>query len=105
MQEGTGNRQQCTILSAADIAMYRAKEQGRNRFCLYDKSTEWTRQSQSRFAEVVRLRETLENNKFTLLDQPICDLRTGHIWQYEILLRMKDGNNNILLSSEFMSLA
>ena len=93
------------ILSAADIAMYRAKEQGRNRFCLYDKSTAWSRQSQSRFAEVARLREALENNKFVLLAQPICNLSTGHIWQYEVLLRMKNGDGNLVLPSEFIPLA
>lgn len=73
------------LLRCADIAMYKAKEAGRNRYVFY------TQPMNEMVAERVllekHLRTALENNEFELLYQPQFDLDENRVTGFEALLR------------------
>jgi diguanylate cyclase (GGDEF)-like protein/PAS domain S-box-containing protein len=78
------------LLASADLAMYEAKEAGRNRFALYIPDRGRRKTVSARLAEPVQLRRALEEDRFTLYGQPILDLRDNEVCQYELLLRLQD---------------
>jgi EAL domain-containing protein (putative c-di-GMP-specific phosphodiesterase class I) len=76
------------LLREADIALYRAKDSGRDRFVLFDdglRARVLGRQHAER-----RLREALEQDLLVLEYQPIVDFVGGRIVGAEALIRMKD---------------
>lgn len=73
------------LLREADVAMYRAKQQGGNRFELFDKSLE-THLTVARERER-ELRRVLENREFEIWYEPLYRLTTGRVEGYEALLR------------------
>jgi len=84
------------LLSHADLAMYEAKQNGRNQISMYRADADWQSQIESRLAWRRRIWEALDKERFTLHAQPILDLRRNQISQYELLLRMiGDGGETI----------
>lgn len=92
-----------TLLTYADLAMYRAKEEGRNRFCFY--APDQRTQIESRLIWEKRTREALRQNRFVLYLQPILDLRQDLIVRHEALLRMIDENGKLIPPSQFIDIA
>ncbi|RBP32481.1 diguanylate cyclase (GGDEF)-like protein [Marinobacter pelagius] len=92
-----------TLLRNADVALYRAKEQGRNSYQFY------TEGMQER--EVTRLEldkdidKALANNEFVLHFQPQVDLETGEIHSVEALIRWQHPRRGLLSPVEFIPLA
>jgi diguanylate cyclase (GGDEF)-like protein/PAS domain S-box-containing protein len=78
------------VLACADVAMYEAKQAGRNRFALYSSPRGSAGPVSARQAEAERLRTALQDDRFVLYGQPIRDLREGEGRQYEVLLRLRD---------------
>jgi diguanylate cyclase len=72
-QDGTDFNQLCR---KADIAMYRAKENGRNTYHFYDESLDQA--NNDKFKLLQRLRHALENNQFVLYYQPKLDLHNNN---------------------------
>ena len=77
-----------TVLRNADIAMYRAKDAGRNRLCRYEPAMAVAQQE--RFQLEQSLREALGGRAFRLAYQPIVSLENNTIAGYEALLRWTD---------------
>jgi diguanylate cyclase (GGDEF)-like protein len=93
------------VLVAADAAMYRAKEEGRNRIALFhgpDESAPKTRRVQTTSA---RIRDALTQNRLSLATQPIRNLVSGGIERYELLLRMTGEDGQLLPAASFIKTA
>ena len=93
------------ILSAADLAMYEAKEAGRDRFAMYRPSTGMPPRLSSRLSEAERIQCALTHDRLELLCQPILDLATNEISQYELLLRLRTEDGQLLPPSAFLYVA
>ncbi|MCP9488202.1 MAG: EAL domain-containing protein, partial [Gaiellaceae bacterium MAG52_C11] len=93
------------LLANADLAMYDAKEDGRDRFALYSSEGHHEARMKGRVRWVERIRRALEDETFTLLAQPVVDLATGRPSQYELLLRMRDSDGDLIPPGAFLYIA
>ncbi|MCG7200115.1 EAL domain-containing protein [Marinobacter pelagius] len=92
-----------TLLRNADIALYRAKEQGRNSYQFY---TEGMQEREVNRLELDKdLDMALANNEFVLYFQPQVDLGTGEIYSVEALIRWQHPRRGLLPPVEFIPLA
>lgn len=74
-----------TLIKHADIAMYRAKETGRNNFQFF--TTQMNERALERLRIEGDLRNAIEREEFVLYYQPQLNLRTGQIVGMEALIR------------------
>ncbi|WP_017445905.1 EAL domain-containing protein [Gayadomonas joobiniege] len=91
-----------TLMRHADVAMFRAKEQGRNQHCYFSKELE--RKLVDRHSVESVLRNALSHQSLELYFQPQINLKTGEQVGAEALVRLKHGENFISPLS-FISLA
>ncbi len=92
-----------TLVKNADIAMYRAKDQGRNNYQFY--SAQMNKHTFERLAMESSLRRAVERNEFLLHYQPKLDLRTGAIAGVEALIRWKHPDWGMVSPAQFIPLA
>jgi len=92
-----------TLLKNADIAMYRAKDQGRNNYQFY--SAQMNKHTFERLAMESSLRRAVERNEFLLHYQPKLDLRTGAISGVEALVRWQHPDWGMVSPAQFIPLA
>jgi diguanylate cyclase (GGDEF)-like protein/PAS domain S-box-containing protein len=78
------------VMERADIAMYGAKQAGRNRFVIYQPLLGGRNRAAPRCSEADWMRHAVEEDRFLLYCQPILDLKTDEISQYELLLRLPE---------------
>lgn len=94
-----------SVLVAADQAMYRAKEGGRNRIALFPDSEEPQRDPERRQTTAARIRDALTGDRLSLHTQPIRNLASGGIERYELLLRMTSEEGELLPAASFIEAA
>ena len=94
-----------TMLVEADLAMYDAKEAGRDRYAFYATSEHRISRTAARLAWVSRIEGALADNRFVLVAQPIEDLRSGRISRYELLIRMLDDHDDHVPPATFLYIA
>ena len=92
-----------TLLKNADIAMYHAKEGGKNNFCFY--SDELSADSLERLALESSLRLAVDRGEFVLHYQEKHDLRSGEITGAEALLRWQHPTLGLIQPLQFLPLA
>jgi diguanylate cyclase (GGDEF)-like protein/PAS domain S-box-containing protein len=94
-----------TIMSAADVACYSAKESGRNRVHTYNEGRAPERHREMQW--VSRLNRACEEERLVLYCQPIVPIRQGvaATRQFELLLRMRDESGQLVLPNEFIPAA
>jgi len=92
-----------TLLKNADIAMYRAKDKGRNAFQFY--SSEMNVHSLERLAMESSLRLALERGEFLLHYQPKVEINTGRMVGMEALIRWRHPELGLVLPEQFIPLA
>ena len=90
------------LLKNADIAMYRAKRQGKNMYQFY--AHEMTARIHERLSLESQLYRALERNEFQLRYQPIVSGFDGHVLGVEALLGWKSGHDSIL-PAQFIPIA
>jgi diguanylate cyclase (GGDEF)-like protein len=91
------------LLKNADIAMYCAKEKGRNNYQFY--STQFDKHSVERLSLEASLHRALDRNEFTLHYQPKVDIATGQISGMEALLRWQHPELGWIQPARFIPLA
>jgi EAL domain-containing protein (putative c-di-GMP-specific phosphodiesterase class I) len=92
-----------TLTKNADMAMYLAKEDGKNGFRFFTKETKT--QSIERLTLETALRHALDRDQFTLQYQPKVDMTTGQITGVEALLRWTHPDHGVLSPMQFIPLA
>ncbi|HEY4779365.1 MAG TPA: diguanylate cyclase, partial [Solirubrobacterales bacterium] len=93
------------VLVAADQAMYRAKEEGRNRVALFEDPGASEVRAQRGQTTAARIRDALTQDRLSLATQPIRSLASGGIERYELLLRMTGENGELLPAASFIEVA
>jgi len=92
-----------TLFANADIAMYRAKEIGRNNYCFY--SSEIHTYTLEKLALEAGLRHALERGEFRIHYQPKIEITTGTITGVEALLRWQHPERGLIPPDRFIPLA
>jgi diguanylate cyclase (GGDEF)-like protein/PAS domain S-box-containing protein len=91
------------LLRNADLAMYQAKERGRNGYAFF--TQEINEKLQRRMAIEGQLRKALGNNELLLHYQPILDLRSNQPVAMEALVRWRQRDGKFIMPSEFIPVA
>ena len=92
-----------TLLKNADMAMYEAKDQGRNTFRFF--TSEMTDRAR-KFLEVDKdMRMALSQNELEVHFQPIYSMQNGKLLGVEALLRWQHPQRGLVLPSDFISVA
>ncbi|HTV91567.1 MAG TPA: EAL domain-containing protein [Verrucomicrobiae bacterium] len=89
-----------TLIKNADIAMYRAKDRGRNGYYFYNPTLEAP--IHMRLSQEKLLRRALEYNEFLVYYQPLLDLRTGEVVSVEALVRWNHPKSGLIEPSHFI---
>lgn len=89
-----------TLLRHADQAMYVAKQDGKNRYHLYDAVHD--QRVRALHESRRRILQGLENNEFELYYQPKLELATGTVVGVEALIRWHHPEQGLLLPAEFL---
>ncbi|HEU4851003.1 MAG TPA: EAL domain-containing protein [Telluria sp.] len=92
-----------TLLRQADIAMYRAKESGRNGFQFF--TEEMQKRLDARVALEQGLHRALQRNEFVLHYQPQLDLENGCVIGMEALLRWQSPELGLVPPMQFIPIA
>ena len=93
------------LLSAADQACYVAKEQGRNRVHVYQETDLVLAKRHGEILWVSRLNDAFDKQRFQLFVQPIASLKGADVQHAEVLLRMLDDGNRLILPGAFIPAA
>lgn len=100
-----GNLEKQAVLSLCASALYAAKEEGRNRIVMYqsedEKRIELSRASQW----VAEVKDALQEDRLVLNFQPVVRLYSGEISHYEVLLRLRCRDGNMVPPGEFIPAA
>jgi diguanylate cyclase (GGDEF)-like protein len=91
------------IMRYADMALYRAKNEGRNRACVYDAVMD-ADLSQRKLVEQ-ELRETIENEGLKVLYQPIFNASGEKVVGVEALARWPHPTRGMIAPTEFIPIA
>jgi diguanylate cyclase (GGDEF)-like protein/PAS domain S-box-containing protein len=93
------------IMVNADLAMYDAKEGGRNQWARYRTEQHDRPKIESRMKWVEQINDAIANDGFELLAQPIVPFRAHGPAQYELLLRMRDVHGDLIPPASFLYVA
>lgn len=89
------------LLKNAEIALYVAKKQGKNRYAMY--SSELIEKEQFNINYYNEIKKAISNEEFLLYYQPIVDIKTGKLIGLESLLRWNHPTMGILSPGKFLN--
>ncbi len=92
-----------TLLKNADLAMYQAKADGRNKYHFFSQELEVS--LNRRTAILKELKQALNNQEFQLYYQPKFSLKDGTIYAAEALLRWENKELGFVTPDQFIPLA
>ena len=95
------------LMSEADIACYAAKDMGRNRVHVHELNDEHVKKIHQELSWVADIETSLKDNRFKLYIQPIVpvDITNRTYGMFEILLRLKDDDGNIISPGAYIPAA
>ncbi len=91
------------LLKRADLALYRAKAEGRNNFSFFDE--ELSKESTSRLQLISDMRAALSRSEFELHYQPVFDAKTSQPCGVEALVRWRHPVMGLMSPDRFIWLA
>src|SRR6266436_5097798 len=91
------------LMRNADLALYRAKEDGGGRHRFFER--EMDRQAQKRRDMELDLRRAFANGEFELHYQPLVDIATDRISGFESLLRWRHPDKGMISPADFIPVA
>jgi diguanylate cyclase (GGDEF)-like protein/PAS domain S-box-containing protein len=91
------------LLRAADMALYRAKSDGRGMFHFFE--PEMDRRIQARRSLELDLRKAYQNGEFELYYQPLMNLQRDEVSGFEALLRWPHPERGMIQPGDFIPLA
>lgn len=91
------------IMHHADVAMYRAKQEGRNRYSYFSYDLEDA--VRKRYKQETQLKSAIANEQILVYFQPKFELDSMRIVGAEALVRLKAENGDILYPGSFIELA
>ena len=92
-----------TLLMNADVAMYQAKDKGRDNFQFYTAEMNVTAHERRVLQEGLRI--ALVRNEFALVYQPQVDLQTGLVFAVEALVRWHHPEFGVIAPAKFIPMA
>jgi diguanylate cyclase (GGDEF)-like protein len=92
-----------SLMKHADLALYRAKGEGRGTYHFYEKGLDAA--LQERRSTETALRSALLRNEFRLMFQPLINLAANRICSFEALVRWQHPERGLLQPSEFIPVA
>jgi diguanylate cyclase (GGDEF)-like protein/PAS domain S-box-containing protein len=91
------------LIRDADIAMYRAKEQGRNSYKVFD--ADMHTQALNRLTLETDLRRALQREEFVVYYQPIMDIVSDRLLGFEALVRWQHPTRGFISPADFIPVA
>lgn len=93
------------LLAKADAAMYSAKNAGRGQYHIFSEDDDelWNMHAKIHWEE--RIRWALREDRFVLYYQPVANLNTNEITHYEVLLRMRGTDGDLIMPGDFLETA
>ncbi len=91
------------IVRAADTAMYQAKENGRDCYRVFDE--EMHKAVLRSLNDETDLRAAIREHAFSLIYQPVMDLKTGTVQSLEALLRWHHPERGTIFPRDFLTVA
>ncbi|WP_112808409.1 EAL domain-containing protein [Ensifer sp.] len=91
------------LLANADMAMYRAKELGRNNLQVF--TEEMAAKAHEKLLKQAELRQAIARDEFLLHFQPQLNLETGRVFAAEALLRWRHPERGMISPGDFIPLA
>lgn len=91
-----------TLLRHADQAMYQAKREGKNTYCLFDPEKDTEERSLNE--RIKRIRQAIQNHEMEIYYQPKVDLRAGRVTGAEALIRWQHPDQGLIMPNDFLPL-
>jgi diguanylate cyclase (GGDEF)-like protein len=97
------SRSEVSLMRRADLALYAAKREGRNRYRRYDAALE--KVTKRRLSIENGLEQALRNGEFRMAYQPIVTAKTGKVLGFEALVRWDSPEHGAVSPGEFVPVA
>jgi diguanylate cyclase (GGDEF)-like protein len=92
-----------SLIRDADVAMYRAKDQGRDQWVVFQPNLD--QRAVERLAHERALRSAIEGKQFVLHYQPVVQLSDGAMTQVEALVRWNRPGHDVVMPASFIPIA
>jgi diguanylate cyclase (GGDEF)-like protein/PAS domain S-box-containing protein len=91
------------LLKSADMALYRAKSDGRGLYRFFEPEMDARMQTRRRLE--IDLRSAIANGEFELFYQPLVDMKTEYVTGFEALIRWHHPERGMILPLDFIAVA